>query len=101
VGLGDVRVSEVITEADGRLVWWFEDGRTIISDTHGYTETHTIQVKAYDAAGNVSETEEILIFLMHEQEEEEEAETVALLPEPALLPANGRDERRGSRGTVT
>jgi hypothetical protein len=101
VGLGEVRVSEVITEADGRLVWWFEDGRTIISDTHGYTETHIIQVKAFDAAGNVSESEEILIFVTHEQEEEdEEGTTVAHLPQPDLLPADGRDKRRWSRGTV-
>ena len=70
VDLGEVKVSEVITEADGRLVWWFEDGHTIISDTHGYTETHVIQVKAYDAAGNVGESEEIRIFVIHEKEEE-------------------------------
>jgi hypothetical protein len=91
VGLGEVRVSEVITEADGRMVWWFEDGHTIISDTHGYTETHLIRVKAYDAAGNVSESEEIRIFVTHEEEEEEEQAT-AWLPPVAYL---GDDRRRG------
>ncbi|HUW14108.1 MAG TPA: transglycosylase domain-containing protein [Anaerolineae bacterium] len=76
--LGEVRVSEVITGTDGRLTWWFENGRTIISDTLGYTETHIIQVKAYDAAGNVSESEELRIFVMHEEKDEEQA--VAMLP---------------------
>ena len=90
VSLGEVKVSEVITEPNGRLVWWFENGRSIISDTHGYTETHVIQVKAYDAAGNVSESEEIRIFVTHEEEEEEEQAT-AWLASVAYL---GDDDRR-------
>jgi len=93
VGLGEVRVSEVITEADGRLVWWFEDGHTIISDTHGYTETHVIQVKAYDAAGNVSESDEIRIFVVHEEEEE------AAAWRPAVAYLGNAGKRRETRET--
>ena len=93
VGLGEVRVSEVITEADGRLVWWFEDGHTIISDTHGYTETHVIQVKAYDAAGNVSESDEIRIFVVHEEEEE------AAAWRPAVAYLGNAGKRRQTRET--
>jgi len=90
IELAEVKVSEVITEADGSLVWTFEDGHSIISDTHGYTETHTLKVKAYDAAGNVAETEPIRIYITHREEDEEE-ETVALLPDVLYLTD---DERR-------
>jgi hypothetical protein len=45
---------------------------TIISDTHGYTETHQIHVVAYDAAGNEVESEKVRIYVVHEQEEEEQ-----------------------------
>jgi hypothetical protein len=80
----------VIAEADGSLVWTFEDGHSIISDTHGYTETHTLRVKAYDAAGNVAETEPIRIYITHREEDKEE-ETVAALSDVLYL---SDDERR-------
>ena len=93
VSLGEVKVSEVITEPNGRLVWWFEDGHSIISDTHGYTETHVIQVKAYDAAGNVSESEGIRIFVTHKEKEEKKQATAWLPPVVYLDRARGMETR--------
>ena len=37
------------------------------TDTHGYTETHTIKAVAYDAAGNKSESPPIRIFVIHKE----------------------------------
>ena len=50
----------------------FSGGMGIISDTVGYTETHRIHVIAYDAAGNMVETEPIIISVVHEEEDEED-----------------------------
>jgi membrane peptidoglycan carboxypeptidase len=103
IGLQEVRVSEVITEADGRLLWWFEDGHTIISDTHGYTETHTVHVKAYDAAGNVSESEKIRILVVHKPKEEKKEAAASLVPALWLSPVGylerGRKRKRNRAQT--
>jgi 1A family penicillin-binding protein len=71
-----ITVTQVITDSDGTLVQIFANGMTIISDTHGYTETHKIHVVAYDAAGNEAESEKVYIHVVHEREE---AQTTALL----------------------
>jgi len=84
-------------EGSTTVIQSFPDGRTIISDTRGYTETHTIYVVAVDAAGNRMESEKITVYIMHEEKEEEEqsaSPTAMLLPERyAMLPP--KDEWRG------
>jgi hypothetical protein len=57
---------------------WYEGGRGIIADTHGYTETHLIHVVAVDAAGNEAESERVRVYVAHKKEEEEEAVLPAL-----------------------
>ena len=58
----------------------FDGGRGIISDTLGYTETHLINVIAYDAAGNKTETEKVRIYVQH-QKKKEAKKTSAVLPD--------------------
>jgi penicillin-binding protein 1C len=66
----------------------YSGGLTIISDTlsiepgTGYTETHTLQIIAYDAAGNKTESDPTTFSVIHDPEALEEAK-----PEAALLPA--------------
>lgn len=67
----DVIVSQVTEEPGGRLVQQFADGRTIISDTGGYTETHFIHVVSYDKAGNRTESDKVRIQLTHKREPQE------------------------------
>jgi hypothetical protein len=53
----------------------------MLDDSEGYTETHLIQVVAFDAAGNEVESEPVRVFVIHkEEEEEEEQEQGAVLP---------------------
>ncbi len=98
--LEEVRVSEVFTQTDEagglRLIQRFADGRAIISDTLGYTETHVIKVRAYDAAGNVQESKELRIWVMHEHKPKKD-KTGALWPEEpiAILPQPERWRRAG------
>jgi len=86
-------LTEVLPSGDLRYTQWFENGRGIISDTMGYTETHLIHVIAYDAAGNQIESDKIRIWVIHEEEDEEDAASSAtamlLRRELAYL----RDER--------
>jgi penicillin-binding protein 1C len=53
----------------GALIQYFSNGMTIISDTHGYTETHLIHVVAFDSAGNKAESEKVRIYVIHKREE--------------------------------
>ena len=66
----------------------FPSGRSIISDTFGYTETHTIHVLAFDAAGNEMKSEELTIYIVHEAEEEKEENSTS--PPTAMLGVNDR-----------
>jgi len=61
----EVTVSEVIEQPNGRLLRRYNNGMTIISDTAGYTETHVITVKAFDAAGNVTESSKVNVQVAH------------------------------------
>ena len=64
-----VTVTQVVEDEEtGRLIQYFPGGMAIISDTHGYTETHLIHVVAYDAAGNRTESEKVRIFVIHKPE---------------------------------
>jgi 1A family penicillin-binding protein len=64
-----ITVTQVIASPEGALTQVFANGMTIISDTHGYTETHQINVVAYDAAGNKTESEKVRIYVVHEKKE--------------------------------
>jgi hypothetical protein len=106
ITVGDqITVTNVISH-NGQLAVrrHFPGGRGIISDTVGYTETHTIKAIAYDAAGNQMESEEVTIYIVHEREEEEEStpadsDTALLLPrEQWLLPPPQTRWRRSFAG---
>ncbi|GAB4543063.1 MAG: PBP1A family penicillin-binding protein [Anaerolineae bacterium] len=88
-----VTLTEVITIADPldaslplQYMQVYSGGLTIISDTTtitpalGYTETHTLKIVAYDAAGNKTETEITQFHVIHDPEalEEEQVEAVLL-----------------------
>ncbi|NOX60645.1 MAG: hypothetical protein GXP42_01650 [Chloroflexi bacterium] len=64
-------VSEVTVDPNdpNRVIWTFDNGFGIIHDTAGYTETHVIKAVAIDAAGNEAESEEVRIFVRHEEGE--------------------------------
>jgi membrane peptidoglycan carboxypeptidase len=51
---------------------WFDGGMGILSDRHGYTETHLIHVLALDAAGNETESDKVRVYVVHKKEEQEE-----------------------------
>jgi len=64
-----ITTTQVIIGPEGALMQVFANGMSIISDTHGYTETHKIHVAAYDAAGNKAESERVYIHVVHEKKE--------------------------------
>ena len=85
---GTIKVAEVIAGADGRLTQVWANGMTIIYDTHGYTETHTIYAIAYDSAGNQTESEKVIAQIIHRPEEKEGSAA------PPRAPVVWRDERK-------
>ena len=77
-----VTATHILSQDDYlRVTRSFPSGRAIISDTMGYTETHSIYVIAFDAAGNELKSETLTILIMHEEEEEEKptSPTTAML----------------------
>ncbi len=74
---GVITVTEVITDEEGRLIQIFANGMTIISDTHGYTETHTIHAVAYDSAGNTTESEKVRAQVIHRPKPEKKSFSAA------------------------
>lgn len=83
--------TEVISSPEGllyRMAW--PDGRAVISDTMGYTETHTIHIKAFDAAGNEIESDGVEVQVIHKPEEEEPTAYGGDLPLWRRSEANGR-----------
>jgi hypothetical protein len=68
-----VTVTWVEVSDDGQTITQtWESGFTVISSSHGYTESHLVHVIAFDAAGNEIESEKIHFLVIHEPEEEEE-----------------------------
>jgi len=62
------------------LMTW-PTGLSIVSNAGGYTETHTIYVIAYDAAGNEMRSDPVEVHVTHEREEEEKPPSrVGLVP---------------------
>lgn len=83
ITVGNQVTATHILSQDGylRITRSFPGGRSIISDTLGYTETHSIHVLAFDAAGNEMKSEVFTIHIVHEEEEEEQPAS----PETAML----------------
>ena len=90
-------VTEVITVPNPEIPWEalqytqiYSGGLAIIYDTNpitpglGYTETHTLKIIAYDAAGNKTESEVSTFSVIHDPEALEEEQ-----PQSSLLPADG------------
>jgi len=74
-----ITLTEVVQTPEAlSFVMSWPNGRTIISDTMGYTETHTIYVKAYDRAGNVTKSEPVKVHVIHEREPEATALELAM-----------------------
>jgi len=68
-----VTATHILSQDDYlRVTRSFPSGRAIISDTMGYTETHSIYIIAFDAAGNELKSETLTILIVHEEEEGEE-----------------------------
>lgn len=76
-----ITLTQVTRNPEG-LMWEMSwpTGRSIISDTLGYTETHSIHIVAYDKAGNEIESDPVKVHVIHEPEEEEEDERIGLVP---------------------
>jgi len=72
------------------------NGRSVVSDTVGYTETHTVYGVAYDKVGNQIESDRIKVHIVPEEKKKDEDRT-ARLGTPVLLP-NQRPDRRWAWG---
>jgi membrane peptidoglycan carboxypeptidase len=57
----------------GQTSMWFAGGMGIIQDGHGYTETHSIHVVAYDAAGNETKSDPVRVYVAHKKKPQEES----------------------------
>jgi len=67
-----ITMTKVIQSPKGlSYVMTWPTGRSIISDKGGYTETHTIDVVARDAAGNEMKSDPVRVNVAHKHEEEE------------------------------
>jgi hypothetical protein len=90
-----ITLTQVITVPKPEASWEvlqyvqvYSGGLTIVQDTTtitpalGYTETHTLQIIAYDAAGNKTESTLTTFSVIHDPDALEEKQ-----PEAALLPA--------------
>ncbi|UCC61803.1 MAG: hypothetical protein JSV36_13510, partial [Anaerolineae bacterium] len=100
LGTQVITLTHVFTGENGLIAQYFHDGRGVISDTAGYTETHLIHVVAFDAAGNEVESEPVRVFVVHEEEEEEEKQGLVPLRKEdwiALL-TELTDDRRWAGG---
>jgi len=83
-------------EETGRSFEVWENGFGVMLDvTEGFTETHLIQVKAYDRAGNEAESEPVRIFIQRKIEKPEE-EPVAEDNATGLLPDLGPPRREAT-----
>jgi len=78
-------ISEVLEDGRTRLTQWFSNGRGIIHDSAGYTETHLIHVLAYDAAGNETESEKIRIYVVPKKKTSQASRDGLLLPAPVAM----------------
>lgn len=64
-----------VTRQADRVLALFPNGFGVIMDSGGYTETHTIKVRAYDAAGNFVESAPVRFLVSHKPKPQAETET--------------------------
>jgi penicillin-binding protein 1C len=92
----EVRVTWVDVSEDGKVITQtWESGFMVISSTVGYTESHVVHVVAFDAAGNMTESEGVRFYLIHEPKEKENADETGDIwwrEEDAPVAADGRPE---------
>lgn len=96
-----ITVTESFWDPSGiTLTQVFSSGMSVISDTFGITESHSIHVVAIDAAGNETESEKVRIWVAHKpkdkdkdkKEEEEAAATAHLITPDASSPLPPRSQ---------
>lgn len=58
-------LSTSVTRKADLVFGQFPNGFGVIMDSGGYTETHTVKVKAYDAAGNTTDSESVRFLVSH------------------------------------
>ena len=61
----DETMTATVTKKADRVIAVFPNGFGMIMDSGGYTETHTVKVKAYDIAGNVLESSGVRFLVSH------------------------------------
>jgi penicillin-binding protein 1C len=92
----EVRVTWVDVSEDGKVITQtWESGFMVISSTVGYTESHLVHVVAFDAAGNMTESEGVRFYIIHEPKEKENADETGELwwrEEDAIVAADRRPE---------
>ncbi|MGB8646498.1 MAG: transglycosylase domain-containing protein [Anaerolineae bacterium] len=75
-------VSTPVTRKGARAIVTFPNGFGAIRDTGGYTETHTVMVKAYDAAGNMTASKAVRFLVSHRPPKN-------IQPQSSLIPLLG------------
>jgi hypothetical protein len=98
----EVRVTWVDVSEDGKVITQtWESGFMVISSTVGYTESHTVHVVAYDAAGNMTESEGVRFYIVHEPKEKEDANETGEIwwREDDALVAGDRGPEAGARSS--
>jgi penicillin-binding protein 1C len=74
-------LTATMTKRADRVVAVFPNGFGMIMDAGGYTETHQVKVKAYDAAGNVTESASVRFLVAHKpRPQTEESAPTGLVP---------------------
>lgn len=58
-------LTATVTKKADRVVAVFPNGFGMIMDSGGYTETHQVKVRAYDVAGNVTESGSVRFLVSH------------------------------------
>ncbi|MEJ2209025.1 MAG: transglycosylase domain-containing protein [Anaerolineae bacterium] len=73
--MDEVMVNWVEVSPDGKTITeTWESGFQVVASDHGYTETHSVHVVAYDAAGNKTESEKVQFHVIHKPKEKKEKE---------------------------
>ncbi|MCC7163945.1 MAG: transglycosylase domain-containing protein [Anaerolineae bacterium] len=106
VTVSDTLMSATLSKTADRVVAVFPNGFGMIMDSGGYTETHTVQVKAYDTAGNVVESADTRFLVSHKPRPPAEQDEPTGLHlgfdgrQQAILPGSARYGSGGRKKTV-
>lgn len=103
VTVSDTLMSGTLSKTADRVVAVFPNGFGMIMDSGGYTETHTVKVKAYDIAGNEIESAGTRFLVSHKPKPPAaESEPTGLhlnfdVRQNAILPSSAPYGRGGRR----